>query len=81
LLTSILAFGLQQSGVLVPKIPILYSLKQKQNKQKTRSAFEYKAFQGHMPTPPSLHGQCWVSPCEGYSLFLGTGLYGGPFLP
>lgn len=33
------------------------------------------------PPPPSPCGQCQVSPCEGYSLFLGTGLYGGPFLP
>lgn len=36
----------------------------------------------HPPAHPSLHGRGGlVSPCEGYSLFLGTGLCGGPFLP
>lgn len=80
LLTSILAFSLQQSGLSVPKSPTLYSFKDKSPRNKEclspESCFQARAHPGSRPC-----GQHQVSPCEGYSLFLGTGLYGGPFLP
>lgn len=60
------------------KIPILYGLKNKQN-PRNRSACPHQATSGHTPTAQPC-SQCGV-PWEGYSLFLGTGLYGEPFLP
>lgn len=73
--------GLRRPAIwaLVPKGPVLYSLRNKQPPER-RGACAHKAVcrpRAH----PRPRGQCWGSPCEGYSLFLGTGLYGGPFLP
>lgn len=49
LLTSILAFSLQQSWLSVPKSPILYSFKDKV--PEIRSACPQKAVSRHEPTP------------------------------
>lgn len=69
---SIVTISAQQPGVLVAKIPILYSWKKQTKPQKQKCYFS------HTSCPPCGHCR---SPCEGYSLFLGTGLYGEPFLP
>lgn len=47
LLTSILAFGLQQSGLLVPKSPILYSFRNKQSPRNKKCLSPQSCFQAH----------------------------------
>lgn len=49
LLISILAFSLQQSGLLVPKSPILYSFKNKA--PEIRSAYPHEDVSRQRPTP------------------------------
>lgn len=56
--TFIVATSVQQSGVLVPTIPIFYSLKNKQNPE-TKSACPPKAVLGHTPTALAL----WPMQC------------------